>query len=140
MVVATPEELVRQGVIRHMIQQLGYPASLIVVEKELSALPHLALSPTKLPLRRADILCFAKGIHPEHALYPLLLIECKATPITSRVWSQVIGYNHFIGAYFISVANGAHIRTGWVDSATGDYQHVNFLPSYTELLKHTFST
>ena len=43
LVAAHPEELVRQELLCRMIGQLGYPSHLLVVEKELSLLPHLAL-------------------------------------------------------------------------------------------------
>jgi hypothetical protein len=61
-VAAQPEELVRQALVRRMVDELGYPSSLITVEKSLQQLPHIEQSGLKLPLRRADILVFAKGI------------------------------------------------------------------------------
>lgn len=136
---ATPEERIRQQLLHHMMGQLGYPASLLVVEKELTALPHLALNPVQLPSRRADLLCFAKDIAPQQELYPLLLVECKAVPITSRMISQVTGYNHFVKAYFIAIVNGEEMRTGWYDQAQGEYLFVSFLPAYQELLSKTIS-
>jgi len=133
-VAATPEEDVRQRLIQSMMQQLGYPPSSIVLEKGLRQLPHLTLQPQRLPDRRADIICFAKGIHPCHALYPLLLIECKAVKLSDRVINQVTGYNHFLQAYFIAVANQDMVRTGWYDPGAKQYNFVDRLPSYAELL------
>src|SRR5690242_14822270 len=78
-VAATPEEGVRQRVLKKMIHALGFPKELIAVEKELKELPHLA--GRSVPERRIDVLCYGKEIHPEHSLYPLLLIECKREAI-----------------------------------------------------------
>lgn len=132
---ADPEEMVRQKLLDHMIDSLGYPVGHIAVEKELRQMPHLQLTGQKIPDRRADIICFGKGIHPEYDLYPLLLIECKAVKLTPKVINQVTGYNHFIGAYFIAVSNQDEMRTGWYDAKQRCYQFVPFLPPYQELLK-----
>ena len=135
-VAAHPEELVRQELLSLMTAQLGYPSSLIAVEKELALLPHLKLNPSEIPDRRADILCFGKGIHPDFELYPLLLVECKAVTINSKVINQVVGYNHFVKSYFIGVANQEEIRTGWYDNSLKRYQFVPFLPTYQELIQN----
>jgi hypothetical protein len=132
---ATPEEVVRQQLVSHMIHNLSYPSSYLALEKELNQVPHLNLNDKEIPNRRADLICFGKDIHPQFPLYPLLLVECKAVRITSRTLNQVAGYNHFLGAYFIAVVNGQEIRTGWYDSETKEYKFVKNLPSYTQLLE-----
>lgn len=133
---ATPEEKIRQELLHHLIHQLGFPRSHLVVEKGLHQMPHLVLEGKKFPLRRADIVCFGKGIHPEEDLYPLLLIECKATKITQRMISQVIGYNHFLKSYFIAISNGQDVQTGWWDPIQKTYLFVPHIPRYTDLLLH----
>lgn len=132
-VAATPEEKVRQHLIRQMVAELGYPASLIAVEKSLNQLPHL-VGKRGLPNRRADILCFGKEIHPEHELYPLLLIECKAVPLTDAVVEQVVGYNHHVGAFFIGIVNASELKIGHYSSKVGRYSFSSGLPSYNQLL------
>lgn len=129
-----PEEQVRQSLLRHLCGSLGFPKSLIAVEKALSEVPHLKGSPEKPPLRRADILCFGKNIHPQHPLYPLLLIECKATPLNSKVINQVVGYNRYVGAYFVAIANQKTIRTGFYDTKSKEYRFIDGLPTYKDLL------
>lgn len=136
---AHPEEIVRQHLISHMIDTLGFPPALLLVETELSQLPHLQLSSSKLPNRRVDILCFGKDIHPDHSLYPLLLIEVKAVPITPKVLLQVQGYNHHIKSCYVCVANDKEVRTGWWNSCHQSYQYVAFLPTYKNLLKSVCS-
>lgn len=130
-----PEEQIRQRLIAHMISNLGYPHSQLAVEQPLHQMPHLALqNKQKMPRRRIDLLCFSKEIHPEHAFYPLLIVECKAVPLSSKVLNQVIGYNHYIQARFIAVVNESEIRTGWYDFQQKSYIFINTLPAYPDLL------
>lgn len=129
-----PEELIRVQLLCDLIEKLGFPAHNLAVEKELSQIPHLRSMGGKLPQRRADIICFAKGIHPIEELYPLLLIECKAVKLTGKMVNQVVGYNHYLKAPFIALANHEEIRTGWFDSQTQEYRFVPYLPTYAQLL------
>jgi hypothetical protein len=134
-VAETPEERVRQIWIQKMIQQLGFPKELLAVEKELKELPHLKLHAPSLPERRADILCFAKGIHPEYSLYPLLVMECKEDKNDlSDAIEQVIGYNHFVNAYFLAAASEEECRFGYFDKDAKAYRFLPFLPSYLQLI------
>lgn len=131
-VAATPEEHVRQGVLQKMVDALGYPKALIAIEKELKELPHLAH--TAPPHRRIDVLCYGKK---EHALYPLLLIECKAHAIDTAAKEQLIGYNHSVGAYFIALAAPSEMQFGYLDEKTARIVFHAGLPSYQELLAWT---
>jgi type I site-specific restriction endonuclease len=118
----TPEERIRQTLLSVMIEKLGFPYSLLAVEKSLDQLPHLK-QVEKLPQRRADILCFTKNMKP------LLLIECKKERIDNTAIEQVRGYNAFVQAPFIALADekgvfflcGKELKAG--------------LPHYDELLK-----
>lgn len=126
-VAAQPEEWVRQRILAHMFESLGYPPSAVTVEKALRSLPHVSLIDRgTVPDRRADILVFSKGV-------PLLLIECKAVKLTSKVIRQVVGYNNIVQAPYVAIANEEEVRTGWFDSALGDYQFVPYLPSYEQI-------
>ena len=131
-VAATPEEHVRQSVLREMVQILGYPKTLIAVEKELKELPHLTY--LALPQRRIDILCYGKEIHPAYPLYPLLLIECKAKAIDAEAKEQLMGYNNHVGAYFIALAAPSERQFGYLDKKTQRTLFHPRLPSYLELL------
>jgi len=88
-----PEEIVRQKVIKRLIEECGFPASWIAVEKKV---PPLS--------RRLDILCYINGMHP------FLLIECKAEKIGEEAAKQAMGYNFYVKAPFVAVANGEEIR------------------------------
>ncbi len=131
---ASPEELVRQELLRHMVERLGFPDSLIAVEKSLKEIPHLLATHSELPDRRVDILAFAKDIHPQYPLFPLLVIECKSVKITEKVLRQVCGYHHYIHSSYLAVANAEEVRTGWFDTKAGVYRFVPNLPSFSQLL------
>lgn len=129
-VIATPEEIVRQKTLR-LLDELKFPISSIAVEKELKMLPHLQHRLSDLPDRRIDILCFTAASHEMH---PLLLIECKATPLSSKEIAQLIGYNHLIKASFITLINQYEQKTGWFDYKKLEYQFVNYIPLYHQLM------
>ena len=118
-----------------MVEQLGFPHALIAIEKELSHLPHLAgIEKKQIPKRRADVLCFAKDIHKDFPLYPLLMIECKVSRITSAHLRQVIGYNESVKAFYIAVACTYQILRGTYNIETKTYEFEEGLPQYLELL------
>lgn len=130
---ATPEEIVRQQWIKRMVHQLGYPRELLVVEKGLKELPHIVSADA--PDRRLDILCYGKGIHPSHLLFPLLLIECKKEQLTEGAVNQVIGYNYHVKAPFAAVANLDTVSLGFFDQAKNQYVFCSFLPTFKELIQ-----
>lgn len=95
-----------------MIEQLGFPKGLISVEKRVGE-------------RRYDLVCYTSEMQP------LLLVECKAAPIGERAFNQALGYNHFLKAPFICLANGTERITVWLEK--GKIASVPFLPFYKEL-------
>jgi hypothetical protein len=107
--------------------ELGYPKHLLAVEKSLKELASEVH--TQAPRRRVDIVCFSKGL-----MKPLLMVECKAEELTTSALYQVMGYNRFVQASFIAIANGTQILTGWYDAEAKQYRFVENLPSYQELL------
>ncbi len=113
---ATPEEIVRQGLLRKMIGVLGYPKGLIAVEKEFAAIG-----------RRADVVCYRSNF------CPLLVVECKAGECTQKARQQVLGYNAALGAPFVCIAGQKEIFTLWLEK--GEITSVPFLPSYLDLCK-----
>lgn len=133
-VAALPEEKVRQGLIHEMTQRLGYPLSSLVLEKSLDQLPHLQAHP-RLPKRRADLIVLAKDIHPQHSFYPILLVECKAVPLTHKVLRQMIGYNQFVGAPFIAAINQTQIYFGWFQPEKEDFIFQKGFIPYEALLQ-----
>lgn len=123
----TPEEIVRQGWISSMTQHLGYPKSLLAVEKNLESLTF-----EKVPKnynRRIDLVCF----YPDDGLKPLLVIEFKAKDQAAAPQKQVEGYNYYLKAPFWAVIQGESIETFWFEN--GKVQSINFLPSFSQLLQ-----
>lgn len=130
-VAALPEEMVRQRILKHMIEDKGYPLSLIAVEQSLRLLPHLSQEIRRsVPNRRADIVCFVPAAS---TLHPLLIIECKAIKLSASVINQIVGYNHFVRSHFIAIANQEEIRTGWYHAGNQEYAFSPFLPTYAEM-------
>ncbi len=129
MIAATPEEHVRQEILRHLVQFLGFPKSYIAVEKMLHVLPDTE----QMSNRRLDIICYAK--HRDEGMFPLLLIECKAISLSPKELRQVIGYNHFIKASFIALVNQTEKKLGWFNPQLNNYEFINYIPEYSELIK-----
>ena len=133
---STPEEIVRQELIDRMIHELFYPKELMAIEKVLSTIPTVDTTKSAPADRRVDMVCFAKGIHQDFALYPLLLLECKESVLLKeQAKDQVIGYNYFIKAYFIAVAYPGGIEWGYYDRSKQGYVFFCDLPSYHRLLQ-----
>ncbi len=132
----TAEERVRQALLRKMLEEWGYPPSLILVEKSLSQLPCLT-GQGRIPKRRIDIISYAKD--QSGALFPLLVVECKEereillcdNAPAQAVVRQLLGYNYYIGAPFIGVKAAGPLQL--YHSGTG--QKLECGPSYTTLLK-----
>ena len=133
-VAALPEEKIRQALIKKMTLSLGYPIASLVLEKSLNQLPHLQMRPS-IPNRRTDLIVYAKNIHPHHTIYPLLLLECKSIPLTDKTLRQIVGYNQFVGAYFIAAVNQTQQYLGWYHPTKKDFCFQEALPPYDFLLQ-----
>lgn len=127
---ATPEEIVRQKLIKKMLLQLSYPRELLSVERPLKDLCPKAIH-KKIPTRRVDIASFA---NVESKMIPLLVVECKESrALELDALAQVQGYNHFIGAPFIAVAYPGGETFGYLTRQ--GFSYLSYLPTYQELLQ-----
>lgn len=124
-VAATPEEVIRQLWLRKMVLELGFPKELIAVEKELKSFPHLLQ--VSVPDRRIDIVCYGK------TLEPLLLIECKAVALSPKALDQAMGYNDYVKAPYVAVANdrSIYLRHQGQDQT----YELSYLPPYANLME-----
>lgn len=104
--VCTPEEWVRQNLVKYLINELNYPASLIALEKGLSIAGREY---------RFDALVYNREFKP------LLIIECKAPEIKlqQKVFDQIWEYNHKINAPYFLVTNGLGFIMGKVSQQKG---------------------
>ena len=88
-----PEELVRQLIIIHLIEDCKFNKNRIAVEKQ------LIVNELK---KRCDILVF------DSDMKPFLLIECKApnVPVTDDTFRQIAWYNMPLKVPYLMVSNG----------------------------------
>ena len=121
-VVLQPEEWVRQHVLHFLIEEKGYPKSLISVEKML-----MVNSLTK----RYDIVVFSRrGV-------VLLAVECKApnVPITQETFDQIGRYNLSLNSHYLMVTNGLSHYYCQMDYQQYQYIFLQDLPHYTDLIQ-----
>lgn len=113
----TEEEWVRQNFVAYLVKELGYPSSLIAVEKE------LVLNGLK---KRFDILVYNK----EHQ--PWMLVECKAPQIllSEIVLQQALRYNITIPVLHIIITNGPN-TIGWTKK-NSNLKELAAMPLYPE--------
>ena len=90
--VLTPEEWVRQNLIRHLVEVERYPEEMFKIETGLSVNQNQ---------RRSDILIYKD-------FNPYILIECKSMNVTinEQVLNQALNYNLKYKAPLIILSNG----------------------------------
>lgn len=111
-IVLTPEEWVRQHLLKYMVENLNYPISLISVEKQ------IRIGDRK---RRYDIVVYQND-------QPWLIIECKQEneSISYQSLSQVLAYVSQLPVSFFCISNGKEIYTYQLDN----HQWIQRLPDY----------
>lgn len=116
-VVMTPEEWVRQHVVRFLMTDRGFPKSLINVEKMLRV---------NGLTRRYDVVVF----NPDGSIR--VLVECKApeVAITQSVFDQIARYNLTMDAEFLMVTNGLSHYYCKLDYENSRYEFLPELPTY----------
>mgnify|MGYP001814288746 CR=1 FL=1 len=120
----TPEEEVRQRFARYLLEEKGYPASLVMTEYSLKV--------NKLS-RRCDILVHKPAGHP------VLLVECKApeVKISQASFDQVARYNLAFRVRYLMVTNGLKHYCCQLDFETEKITFLKEIPSYESLLVHS---
>lgn len=121
-VALTPEEWVRQHFIRFLIEERGYPASLLAMEYQLD---------WNGMKKRCDTVLFSTDA------LPLLIIEFKAPhiPITQQVFDQVAVYNAKLNVQFFILSNGLEHYCCRIDTENTRYEYLPDIPFYKELLE-----
>ena len=115
----TPEEEVRQHVIKVLTRCWGYPETHLAVE--------YGFKYNKRQYR-ADIVVFNR------ALQPRLLVECKAPDVhlTAEVIDQVVRYNYVLDVPYILITNGDLYYLCRREDG-GRYLQQGTMPSFDEL-------
>ncbi|HKX87286.1 MAG TPA: type I restriction enzyme HsdR N-terminal domain-containing protein [Flavobacterium sp.] len=116
-VILTPEEWVRQHVVRYLLEEKKYSKSYINVEKMITI---------NGMTKRYDIVVF----HPDGSIF--VLIECKApeVPITQITFDQIARYNMVLHANYLMVTNGLHHYFCQMDFENEQYNFLRDLPEY----------
>ena len=104
----TPEEWVRQQLLHRLVEQLGYPMSLIAVEQAIKV---------GEAQRRCDAVIYDKQIKP------LMIIEFKAetVPLTQKTLDQAITYNRQLQVPWLVLHNGPHTLVVLIDGEAVSY-------------------
>lgn len=128
-VALTPEERVRQHFTAYMINQLGYPASLMANEVSLK------INDTS---RRCDTVVYDRRSlsGPERTPSPLVIVEYKAPDIeiTQKVFDQIARYNLVMGARLLIVSNGIrHYCCVATSESPVSYRFLPSIPSYSTI-------
>lgn len=116
----TPEEWVRQHFIRFLIEEKGFPAAYLAVEKQLN------MNGMK---KRCDAILYDKdGI-------PTLIIELKApnVPVSQATFDQVAVYNAKLKVNFFMISNGIEHFCCRINTETARYEFFPEIPDYTIL-------
>jgi hypothetical protein len=127
-VAATPEEYVRQTFLHALVEQFGYPQSLIGVEVPIAVGAGVD--------KRCDAVVYSRS------LQPLVLIEFKApeVAITQTTLDQAAVYNTTVHAPYLILANGKQTVVARIDKQSADgeqteqIQFLNHIPSWNQLL------
>ena len=116
-IILTPEEWVRQHVVRFLLEEKKYPKSLINVEKVLSV---------NGLRKRYDIVVF----NPDGSIF--VLVECKAPEIKTAqaTFDQIARYNLALKAQFLMVTNGLNHYFCQMDFENEKYDFLKELPDY----------
>lgn len=120
-ILLTPEEWVRQHVVRFLLEQKKYPVSHINVEKiiKINGLT-----------KRYDVVVF----QPDGKI--LVLVECKApgVPISQNTFDQIARYNMTVNATHMMVTNGLNHYFCQMDHEQQKYIFLPDLPEYIPTL------
>lgn len=117
-ILLTPEEWVRQHVVKFLLEQKNYPKSHINVEKiiKLNGLT-----------KRYDVVVF----QPDGKI--ILLVECKApeVAITQNTFDQIARYNLKMDAQYMMVTNGLNHYFCQMDYEQEQYRFLPDIPAYS---------
>jgi hypothetical protein len=117
----TPEEWVRQHLLRYLVTEKKFPSSLIAVEKE------LIVAGIK---KRTDVVVYSSQAEP------LLIAECKSPDVAlnQSTFDQAARYNLSLSVSCFLITNGLTHFCCRLNSAEKKYEFLQEIPSYSELV------
>ena len=115
--VLTPEEWVRQNFINYLNVDLGYPISLLAVEK------MVRYNSMKT---RADIVVYNRYGDP------FMIVECKSSSvkITQDAFNQIAKYNTGLKVNYLLITNGLQHFCCKMDYESNSYNFVDKIPIF----------
>lgn len=118
-VILQPEEWVRQHCIHYLIENKGYPKSLINIEKELIV---------NTLRKRYDIVVF----NPDGSIH--LIIECKSPSVNidQSTFDQIAQYNLTLNATYLMITNGLNHYYCQMDFENEKYLFLKDIPDYLQ--------
>jgi hypothetical protein len=118
----TSEEWVRQHMIRFLIEEKKFPASLISIEAGVKV-NRLA--------RRYDALVYNREGEP------ILLLECKAPTVKIKqdTFDQILAYNRTIKASYILITNGMNHYCCKINPELKKFDFLQDIPPFNSLTK-----
>ncbi len=119
-VALTPEEWVRQHFVHFLINDKGFPQSLMANEVQLK-LNGMS--------RRCDTVVY------DRTLRPRVIIEYKAPSvnITQQVFDQICRYNMVLHVDYLIVSNGLIHYCCKMDYTTGNHTFLKEIPEYLQI-------
>ncbi len=119
-VALTKEEWVRQHFIHYMVQEKGFPLSLISVERGLKLLKMQ---------KRYDIVIFNNKGEPK------LIVECKSPEISlsQDAFDQAARYNMGLKVDYMIISNGIDHYCCKINYENDDYTFLDDIPKYSEI-------
>ena len=122
-VTLTPEEWVRQHFVHFLITARSYPLERIANEVSIT------LNTTS---KRCDTVVY------DDYLKPLAILEYKASDITisNDVFHQISRYNAALRVPYLMVSNGLTHYCCFIDYQTMEYNFLDDIPSYDDMLNH----
>ena len=135
----TPEEWVRQQLLHRLVEQRGYPASLIAVEVPLEKLSIINYQLSTVNYQLSTINCQLStnqrcdAVVYDNAMRPLMIIECKAetVPLTQRTLDQAVTYNRLLNVPWLLLHNGPQTLCVRTDTPTPTFSAS--IPSFDTL-------
>jgi type I site-specific restriction endonuclease len=117
-IILTPEEWVRQHVVRFLLEEKKYPKSLINVEKVLKV---------NGLRKRYDVVVY----NPDGSIF--VLVECKAPEIkiSQATFDQIARYNMTLKSTFLMVTNGLNHYFCQMDFENEKYVFLKELPVFS---------
>jgi len=114
-VALTPEEWVRQNIVRYLINEKKYSSALIALEQTLEV---------NKTIKRCDIVVYNSSAQSR------MIVECKAQTVqlTQSVYEQTAIYNSALKVEYLVITNGTIAYCSQINEQQNSYIFLNDFP------------